>query len=88
MGKDKFGEKKSVGYGYVGTWKGGDDDDLGWCMPKHLSDSRRYGVGTAEVDGWNKGEPVYLCKITVEQIVDSLGRPIVKYLGGKKGRIR
>jgi hypothetical protein len=77
MEKGKFGEKKSIGYGYVGKWN---DETLGWCMPRHLSDTRAGGVNTARVEGYNRDEPVYLCKITVEQIKDSLGRPIVKYL--------
>jgi hypothetical protein len=31
-----------------------------------------------------KHEPAFLCKITVTQVFDKRGRPIIRYNGGKK----
>ena len=66
---------RTVGYGFVGVWCEG---DIGWFLPKHLT-----GYGIEPVNG---AAPKYLvgkerfvlCRITVEQVFDSKGRPIVR----------
>lgn len=79
----------SVGFGYVGVWC--DEHRLGWCMPEHVTGN---GRGYPEPPGelWKKNTPhpvagwdnrAYLCRITVEPILDSKGRPITRKPKGK-----
>jgi hypothetical protein len=45
----------------------------------------RRGWTLAEPNHANaKHEPAFLCKITVTQVFDKRGRPIIRYNGGKK----
>lgn len=58
--------KKVTGYGYVGFW---DDGRLGWFLPRHLSG---YVDQREPIQTWpewsNEGEPVQLCRITLEPL--------------------
>jgi hypothetical protein len=74
---------KGVGYGYVGMWSNG---TLGWFMPTHLSTAtaprkwlRHAPDKPAKHPEWsNIGEPSYMCKITIELVLDKNRRPIVR----------
>ena len=72
--KVKAGKQKTAGYGFVGRWA---DGTLGWAMPTHLGASV---IEHPRPAIWNRGEPSYLCRITVEQVFDSRGYPIVRYI--------
>lgn len=63
-----------VGKGYVGRWK---DGTLGWFMPKCLTGFKRDREKPAAHD-YNRGEKSYLCEISVKQVFDKRGRPIVR----------
>ena len=80
---------REEGYVYVGCYY---DGHLGWSLspdmtPRIESDkeARRY-VSRIDADDrpWAKHEPHYLCRVKLELVRDSLGRPIVHYPGGKK----
>lgn len=72
--------KKTVGYGYSGMWH---DGQSGWFLPLfiHPRDIRRNPsppnsrLSTYQFD---ENRTTYLCKITVEPVLDKLGRPITK----------
>lgn len=72
--RSKCGKTKTISYGYVGRW---DDETLGWSCPEFAV---RYGSEYPTARNWNRGQPHYLCRITIEQVFDSLGRPIVRTL--------
>ncbi len=70
--------KETTGYGYVSAWMRG---HIGWWLPHHCCGySRRTPEPPA--DKFNeyaaKTDRAFLCKITIEPILDSLGRPITK----------
>lgn len=75
-----------IGYGYVGRWENL-NHSLGWSMPEVVAGScsskmaRRYQQRPPTVTDrpWAAGKPHYLCKITIELVRDTLGRPIVAY---------
>ena len=76
--KKAFSTKiKTVGYGYVGKWKAG---SLGWFLPNHLEGVNYVNEPPNPNENFKK-EKAYLCKITVEQVFDKLGRPIVRRTG-------
>jgi len=77
-------EEKTVGYGYVGRWRA-PDQTLGWSMPSCVGGYAGQNERPSKTD-WNKGEPHFLCKITIEEVLDSRGRRIVYYPGGKSGK--
>ena len=78
------------GYIYVGRWR---DGALGWNLSPHMipkvrsdKEARRYVRRTdADRNPSAAHEPHYLCRVKLELVRDSLGRPIVHYPGGKKG---
>lgn len=74
-------ETKTVGYGFVGHWV---DGRLGWNMPDHLEGYNGYTEAPTMRNLYGRHKPHVLCRITVEQVLDSRGRPIVRYPGGKK----
>ncbi len=65
---------KTVGFGWVGRWYGG---DIGWNLPNHLT-------GHREETAAPHSRVVLLddrfvkCRITIEVVKDSLGRPITR----------
>lgn len=63
---------RSVGYGWVGRW---DDGTLGWFLPNHLTGYRNDGPNDNE---HLKGETVFKCRITIEQVLSTNGREITK----------
>ena len=84
--RDKF--TKTVGEGWVGKW---DDETLGWGLPHFLSSNRKDRNRLPDdIDhSWFYSAPdsskisskisrSYLCRITVEQIFDKNGKPIVR----------
>lgn len=71
-GDAKSGERKTVGYGYVGRWG---DGTVGWAMPRHLSGSTRFAEPPVQQD-WTRGETAVLCRVTVEVVRDKRGREI------------
>jgi hypothetical protein len=77
----KRSKTKTVGFGYVNRWN---DGSLGWFLPLHLAgDGRRFSE-SPNPNANAKHEPAFLCKITVTQVFDKRGRPIIRYNGGKK----
>ena len=70
------------GFGYVGRWRN-KGEPLGWDMPRFVYPIRksveqaRRGVHCND-DAIAKGMPHYLCRITIEPVLDKLGRPIVR----------
>lgn len=80
--KGKMGRTKTVGFGWVGRWWGNADSreegeatgTLGWAMPPFLDD----GAANINLEDWAGGTKVYLCQITVKQVFDKRGRPIVR----------
>jgi hypothetical protein len=71
--------KKYSGFGFVGDW--GYNDTPGWLMPRHLATGRkpnRRVTNHPKCEDWNKGAQTYLCKITVEPVLDSRGRRIFR----------
>ncbi len=75
-------EKKTVGYGYVGRWS---DGELGWAMPGFVDTgkdnaARRRGTrGSACKGSYARNAKLELCRITIEPVKDSRGRPILYY---------
>lgn len=80
--KKRRSPDRSVGYGYVGRWL---DGDIGWWLPSFGGHPRRSpGESSmpAECD-----EPVFLCRVTIEVVRDSRGRPITRRCAKyKRGR--
>jgi hypothetical protein len=70
-------KNKTIGYGFVGRWYNG---SVGWCMPRHLSQSSVRGRSEPPSDVFDEnakdGDCAVLCKITVEVVHDKLGREI------------
>jgi hypothetical protein len=83
---------KTIGKAWVGRWNNG---VLGWGMSHHIHPNMTGSIleqkehpwfwdwhdGKGEKSDWNK---VWLCKVTVEQVFDHRGRPIVRYKKKKK----
>lgn len=65
---------RARGYGYVARWL---DGTLGWWLPDHLSGWRR-SADHPSSNEFNEGEPAFLCEITIKQVFDKRGRPIVR----------
>jgi len=65
---------KTIGKGWVGRWR---DNTLGWFLPTHCSGWSNWSNPPNE-SHILKGEKVYLCKITVEQIFKKNGRAITR----------
>lgn len=82
MSTHKKSTTTTRGFGFVGRWN---DGRLGWSMPHVLSGNPRRFPDSPEAErSWARHAPHYLCEITVRLIKDKRGRPIVRYLGGKK----
>lgn len=58
------GQTRAVGYGYVGRWS---DGTIGWSLPSFITGSRERAQ-VPRVTDWNTGEPLELCRITVEVV--------------------
>jgi hypothetical protein len=71
--------KSVTSYAYVGLW---DDGQIGWCLPSHANKYDTVHSPAPATDRWEEhaenGDRAYICRITVEQILDSLGRPITR----------
>jgi len=67
--------KKNTGYGYVGVWH---DGSIGLFMPQFVrgeEDKKSPGI----TDNSNAdGDRFFLCKITIEPLLDKKKRPITK----------
>lgn len=65
--------KKTIGMGYVGRWK---DGSLGWFMPRHFEGGIKKTPYKPylQKDWCNNGEFAYLCKITIEPIINKRRR--------------
>lgn len=65
------------GFGFVGRWC---DGTLGWVLPSHLNGNGRRCPDRIQgrYSSFSVGERSYLCKITIRQVLDSRGRPIVR----------
>lgn len=75
---------KTVGFGYVGRFNSG---DLGWFLPNHLVGSinnEPINDGVTAYFSNEDGESFVLCRITVEQVFDSMGRPITRKVRREK----
>lgn len=73
----KPNQTKTVGYGYVGRWFG--DGELGEDLPTCMASfPRSVGGYLASANQGNIGKRSYLCRITIEQVFDKKGRPIVR----------
>lgn len=60
--------KKTVAYGYVGTWL---DGELGWHVPRFLYSGTSLSCPEQPDCAGNKGaigEKAILCKITIEEV--------------------
>jgi hypothetical protein len=77
----KRSKTKTVGFGYVNRWR---DGSLGWYLPQHLCGLSRRFAERPNPNERVKHEPAFLCKITVIQVFNKRGRPIIRYNGGKK----
>lgn len=71
--------KPTVGYGYTGIWHTG---QAGWFMPQFVYGSidRKFPDDPIRKEDMPllDGERLFLCKITIEPLVDKAGRPITK----------
>lgn len=84
--------RKTVGYGYSSSWRnGGGFHEVGRTMPKMIGGN--WGTRRSPMEVSNEGRSVlddgeltYLCKITIEQVLDKLGRPIAKRVKKEQGR--
>jgi len=72
--KGKSTKTKTVGYGYVGTWR---DGTIGWSMPKFV-EAYPMSIHSSNHE-FSKDSPHYLCKITIELVKDKKGRKITRY---------
>jgi hypothetical protein len=77
----KRSKTETVGFGFVHRWC---DGSLGWFLPQHLSGHGRSFIDRPNSNENAKHEPAFLCKITVTQVFNKRGRPIIRYNGGKK----
>ena len=84
--------KKTVGYGYSSSWiEGGGDNEVGRTLPKMIGGgwATRRSPMDLEDEGLavlSDGEATYLCKITIEPVLDKLGLPITKRVKKEQGR--
>lgn len=90
--RDKF--TKTVGKTWAGRWN---DGTLGWGIGHHVASNNSASMLEPEGHEWfydtrpmswlgkeAQREKVFLCKITIEQIFDKNGRPIIRYKKKKK----
>lgn len=83
MSKKVTKAKPCMGYGWVGLWRSG---HAGWYMPEFVHPDDKRGVTSyahTELRKSPNPERVYLCKVTVTPVLDKLGRPITRIVGGK-----
>lgn len=78
---------KTVGFGYVGIWVNAAEPGPGWFLPRFLVGGH-YGNEPPNPDASmyvsEDGETFVLCRITVEQVFDSMGRPITRKVRREK----
>lgn len=70
---------KTVGYGYVAKWN---DGSLGRILPDYVHGCNGL-ADRVTLRGRTyicTGDRSYLCRITIEQVFDSRGRPIVRFM--------
>ena len=78
MSKRVMKPKKTQGYGYAGTWR---DGSAGWFMPSHIHNGDKQRTPSSPNDKiaqYHKFCRTYLCRITVDPVLDAKGRPITK----------
>ena len=72
-------KSKVVGYGYTSTWS---DGTLGWWLPYFISkyDTRRNPSRRTDESKTTlrRTDRLYLCRITIEPVVDKRGRHITR----------
>lgn len=73
----KKNKNKNVGYGFFGRWNSG---EIGWSAPTHISGMGRRHPDRPTTTDWNKEQPHYLCKVTIELVKNKKGFPITRYL--------
>ena len=66
-----------ISNGWVGQFV---DGSLGWNMPGHLApwSPNNPHKGFIRVATWRDKQRYFLCRITIDPILDSMGRPITR----------
>jgi hypothetical protein len=73
--------KPVIGYGYSGAWCD-PENTIGWNTTPFIAGKtdRKYPSDIHSREIINKKTRFFLCKITIEPLLDKLGRPITKII--------